>query len=83
MTKAIDTKVIRNYGKHFLEVAICLLILSVTAFPQASSWSLDPNHTHVEFQIRRVPVNNVRGSFGGIVGALVWDEQDLSKSMLK
>ena len=80
MSKRTNTKSIRVCWKHFLQVVVCLSILSATASPQTSSWSLDPNHTHIEFQIRRVPVSNVRGSFSGIVGTLVWDEKDASKS---
>ena len=83
MSERTNTKAIRDRGKYFLQAALCLLVLSATAFPQTSSWSLDSNHTHVEFQIRRVPVSNVRGSFGGIVGTLVWDEKDPSKSQVE
>jgi len=36
--------------------------------------------THVEFEIRRVPVSNVRGSFSGITGTVVWDEKNPPKS---
>ena len=82
MAQATNTKMIRACGKHILQVALCLLTLSHPAFTQSSSWNLDPNHTHVEFQIRRVPVSNVRGSFGGIVGTLVLDEKDPSKSQV-
>lgn len=83
MSERSDTKTIKVCGKRLLLATLCLLILPATALPQSSSWSLDPNHTHIEFQIRRVPVSNVRGSFGGIVGALVWDEKDPSKSRVE
>jgi polyisoprenoid-binding protein YceI len=82
MAEATNTKMIEDCGKRFFQAARCLLILSPPAFPQSSSWSLDPNHTHVEFQIRRVPVSNVRGSFGGIVGTLVWNEKYPSESQV-
>ncbi len=82
MAEATSIKMMSDCRRNLLQVALCLLILSPPAFPQSPSWSFDPNHTHVEFQIRRVPVSNVRGSFSGIVGTLVWDEKDPSKSQV-
>lgn len=66
----------RNF---FLAVVSILLVPVSTALAQTSTWKLDTNHTQVDFQIRRVPVSTVRGSFGGITGTITWDEKDLSK----
>ncbi len=66
----------RNF---FTAVASILLLAESSALAQTSTWKLDTNHTQVDFQIRRVPVSTVRGSFGGITGTVIWDEKDPSK----
>lgn len=66
---------------HFVNVTLCsVLLISANAFAQSSNWSLDPNHKHVDFQIGRVPVSNVRSSFSDITGTLIWDEKNPSQS---
>jgi polyisoprenoid-binding protein YceI len=65
-------------------IAVSMLLLGrASALAQASARALDKNHTQVDFQIRRVPVSNVRGSFGGITGTLIWDDKDPSKCRLE
>ncbi len=66
----------RNF---FSSVVSILLFSGANALAQTSIWKLDTNHTQVDFQIRRVPVSTIRGSFGGITGTVVWDEKDPSK----
>jgi polyisoprenoid-binding protein YceI len=60
-----------------------LLLNGASALAQTSTWTLDTNHTQVDFQIRRAPVSNVRGSFGGITGTVDWDEKNPSKSRIE
>jgi len=43
------------------------------------SWKFDPNYTTVEFAIRNLWYN-VRGRFGVVQGAIVLDEEDISRS---
>jgi polyisoprenoid-binding protein YceI len=56
-----------------------LLLTAITALAQTSVWTIDTNQTQVDFQIRRVPVSNVRGSFSGITGTIIWDAKNPSK----
>jgi polyisoprenoid-binding protein YceI len=60
-----------------------LLLTGASALAQTSTWTIDTNHTQVDFQIRRVPVSNVRGSFSGITGTVNWDEKNPSKSSVE
>jgi polyisoprenoid-binding protein YceI len=60
-----------------------LLLTGASALAQTSTWTLDTNHTQVDFQIRRVPVSNLRGSFSGITGTVDWDEKDPCKSRVE
>ena len=60
-----------------------LLLVGTVASAQSSMWTIDKNQTQVNFQIRRVPVSYVRGSFGGITGSVVWNEKEPSKSSVE
>jgi polyisoprenoid-binding protein YceI len=67
--------------RNFLASAISVLLFTgSSALAQTSTWTIDTNQTQVDFQIRRVPVSNVRGSFSGITGTVNWDEKNPSKS---
>lgn len=70
---------------HRLIATLFLLAIAphCTAEAQVSTWTIDKNQTQVSFQIRRVPVSYVRGSFSGITGTVVWDEANPSKSSVE
>ena len=40
------------------------------AFPAAGTWTLDPTHTRVDFEVRHLMVAKVKGHFGGAEGVL-------------
>jgi len=67
----------------FTAAVSALLLCGVSAFAQSSSWTIDPNHSQVNFQIRHMGVSNVRGSISGITGTVVWDAKDPSKSSVE
>ena len=50
---------------------------------QSSSWTIDKNHSQVNFAIKHMGVSTVRGSISGITGTILWDEKDLSKSSVE
>jgi polyisoprenoid-binding protein YceI len=60
-----------------------LLLTGVSAFAQSTSWTIDTNHSQVNFQIRHMGVSNVRGSISGVTGTVVWDDKDPSKSSVE
>jgi polyisoprenoid-binding protein YceI len=64
----------------FTAALSALLLTGVSAFAQSSSWTIDTNHSQVNFQIRHMGVSNVRGSLSGVTGTVVWDAKDPSKS---
>jgi polyisoprenoid-binding protein YceI len=53
---------------------------AVAAFAQNPNWTIDKNHTQVNFQITHMGVSTVRGSISNVTGTVVWDEKNLSKS---
>jgi polyisoprenoid-binding protein YceI len=70
--------------RRLLTVALSALLLpGVSALAQSSSWTIDTNHTQVNFQVRHMGVSNVRGSLSGVSGTVVWDAKDASKSSVE
>jgi polyisoprenoid-binding protein YceI len=71
-------------NRRLFTAALSALLLSgVSALAQSSSWTIDPNHSQVNFQIRHMGVSNVRGSISGITGTVVWDAKDPGKSSVE
>jgi polyisoprenoid-binding protein YceI len=67
----------------FTALAAAVLLTGTAAFAQSSTWTIDKNHTQVDFQIRHAAVSNVRGSFSNVTGTVVWDEKNLAKSSVE
>lgn len=66
--------------KKFAFAIAAATLLAVPGFAQTSTWTIDPAHSGVEFQIKHLGVSNVRGSFSGVTGTVVWDEKNVSNS---
>ena len=67
--------------KLFSLVSVSVLAFgSVAAHAQASSWTIDPAHSGVTFQIKHMGVSTVRGSITGAKGTVQLDEKDVTKS---
>ena len=62
-----------------------LLALAVpaAAFPDASTWAIDPSHSQSMFTIRHLVITNVRGEFGKTTGMVTLDEKDIAKSRVE
>ncbi len=73
-------------NRRLFTVALAALLLTgVSAFAQssASTWTIDPNHTRVNFAISHLGVSTVRGSISGVTGTVVWDEKNPSNSSVQ
>lgn len=66
--------------RNFIALVAGVVLSATTAFAQTSTWTIDKNHSEVNFQITHAAVSTVRGSISGIVGSVTWDEKDLSKA---
>ena len=66
----------------------CLLILTAalaltaSAFAQAATWNIDPNHTAAQFSVRHMGISTVRGAFIKVTGTVTYDPKDLSKTAI-
>ncbi|RZU43490.1 YceI family protein [Edaphobacter modestus] len=50
---------------------------------QISTWSIDPAHSSINFEIRHLGVSNVHGSINSVKGTVVYDEKDIAKSSVQ
>jgi polyisoprenoid-binding protein YceI len=57
-----------------------LALAAPMAVAQYSTWTSDPNHSEVDFNIRHGGVSNVHGRFGNVNATLVYNEADVTKS---
>ena len=51
---------------------------TATAAPTATTWKIDPSHSHVEFSVRHMMITNVKGRFAGVDGTVRLDESNPS-----
>jgi polyisoprenoid-binding protein YceI len=57
-----------------------LSLVGASAEAQTSSWTIDPAHSSVTFEIRHMSVSNVHGSITGVTGTVTLNEKDITKS---
>ena len=56
--------------------AVCL----ITSSAMASTWTIDPDHSNVQFKIRHLMITDVKGTFGKVKGVIRIDEKDMAQS---
>jgi polyisoprenoid-binding protein YceI len=57
--------------------------LAPATAPVAATWNVDPAHSHVEFAVRHLMISTVKGRFADVSGAVVLDEQDITRSSVE
>jgi polyisoprenoid-binding protein YceI len=67
----------------FTAALSALLLTGVSALAQSSTWTIDPNHSQVNFSVKHLQVSTVRGSISGVTGNVIWDEKNPSKSSVE
>src|SRR5438270_4698661 len=74
-------------NRRIFAAALSALLLTgftgASALAQSSNWTIDKNHSQVNFAIKHMGVSTVRGSISGVTGTIVWDEKDPSKSSVE
>jgi len=58
------------------------IALSASAFAQAKTWQIDPNHSAAQFSVRHLGISTVRGAFTKVSGTAVYDPADVSKTSI-
>ena len=63
----------------FIFVAIAL---SLPAPAQTSNWTIEPNHSTVQFTVRHMAISNVTGYFRKLTGSVVLNDADITQSQV-
>jgi polyisoprenoid-binding protein YceI len=69
--------------RTFTTTLAALLLTGASALAQPSTWTIDHNHSQVNFAISHMGVSTVRGSISGVTGTVVWDDKDPTKSSVE
>jgi polyisoprenoid-binding protein YceI len=64
-------------------LALAAPLAAHMATAQATGWTIDPNHSEVDFTVRHMSLTNVHGRFGKVTGTIQLDQSDLSKSSVQ
>jgi polyisoprenoid-binding protein YceI len=65
---------------RFVVPFVVSLALSASAFAQAGTWQIDPNHSSAQFSVKHLGVSTVRGAFTKVSGSAKYDPADPAKS---
>ncbi|MBF0549032.1 MAG: polyisoprenoid-binding protein [Deltaproteobacteria bacterium] len=63
-------------------VIMALVVLALPSLALASTWTIDPVHSNIQFKIRHLMISNVKGVFGKVQGVINLDDKDITKSNL-
>jgi polyisoprenoid-binding protein YceI len=70
--------------KNTLRIMAVLTFVALAScspnFAATSTWKIDPRHSAAQFSVRHFGISTVRGAFSKIDGALLFDDQDVTKS---
>lgn len=69
--------------KRIVISLVTVIVLVLPGLTQASTWSIDPDHSNVGFSVRHMMVSNVKGNFGKFSGTVEINDKDITKSTAK
>jgi polyisoprenoid-binding protein YceI len=55
-------------------------MFSACAWGQTSTWTIDPSHSSVKFEIVHLAMSHVHGAFSNVKGTVMLDDQDITRS---
>ena len=68
---------------RYCMIAIVMMLGTVPAAAQVSTWEIDTAHSGAHFSVRHLMIATVRGEFRKVTGAIQMDEKDISKSTVE
>jgi len=68
---------------RYLLVITAAIAVTVSAFGQAKTWQIDPNHSAAQFSVRHLGISTVRGAFTKVSGTAIYDPADPGKTTLE
>ena len=63
--------------------AFAFLLISASTTLAADKYAIDPVHCHIGFSVKHLVINSIKGRFNDYTGAIVYDEQDITKSSVE
>src|SRR5688500_17348743 len=51
--------------------------------PVATTWQVDPTHSHAEFAVRHLMISTVKGRFAEVTGTLIGDDTDAESASIE
>ena len=63
-------------------VSAIVLLASLSALAQTSTWNIDPAHSTAQFTVRHLAISNVTGNFTRVTGSVVLNEKDITQSQV-
>ncbi len=73
-------------GTILSRIALTAGLAAALSLPSAaanSNWQIDPAHSSAQFSVRHMAISTVRGAFSKVTGAVVFDDKDISKSIVE
>jgi polyisoprenoid-binding protein YceI len=64
-------------------ISAIIVLATISAFAQTSTWFIDPAHSTAHFTVRHMGISNVTGSFTKVSGSAAFDDKDITKSQVK
>ena len=68
---------------RLLLVITAAIAFTASAFAQAKTWQIDPNHSAAQFSVRHMGISTVRGAFTKVSGTATYDPADPSKTSIQ
>ena len=65
---------------------MCIALVSLVLIPVLShgaTYTIDPEHSSIQFKVRHLMVSNVKGVFSKVQGVIDIDDSDVTKSKVK
>src|SRR4051794_7728558 len=62
---------------------VLLATPAILLHAQSVSWRINPLHSSAQFSVRHMMISTVRGHFGGVSGAVIYDPKNLAASSVE
>lgn len=71
-------------NRFLMAIAMATVSMAcIGAQAQTSTWSIDPAHSSINFEVRHLGVSNVHGSINNVKGTINLDEKDITKASVQ
>jgi polyisoprenoid-binding protein YceI len=69
-------------AQRVFTVSAIVLLASLSALAQTSTWNIDPAHSTAQFTVRHLGISNVTGNFTKVAGSVVLNEKEIAQSQV-